>query len=114
MRLYVWTDGTPGYISAEVAVRDLEGVEEGRGWAEDWWTTLPTTRIITQAEALMRPAYCEALEAWERRDDAVMQETEVAEILERRRGTAELEAAEGCRVAAAALAADDTSWSATR
>lgn len=105
MRLYVWTDGTPGYISAEVAVRDLEGVDEARGWADDWWTALPRTRVISRAEALMR--YREALEAWERRDDAVMQRTEVAEILESRRGTAVREASEGCRMAAAALAADD-------
>lgn len=106
MRFYVWTDGTPGYIAAEVAVRDLEGADEARRWAADEWAH-DGRRIITRAEALMRPAYRTALEAWERRDDAVMQRTEVAEILEGKRGTAALEAAEGCSVAQAALVADD-------
>ena len=30
MRYYVFTPGSPGYISAEVAVRDLEGADEAR------------------------------------------------------------------------------------
>ena len=112
MRFYVFTPGTPGYIAAEVAVRELfEDAHEARAWASDTWSPAgaledePT--FISRAEALMVPLYRDALEAWERRDDAVLQETEVAEVLARRKGTASLEASEGCSVAAAALAADD-------
>lgn len=56
----------------------------------------------------MVPLYREALERWERRDDAVLQETELGEAVASRKGTASLlEASEGCSVAAATLAADD-------
>jgi hypothetical protein len=89
-RFYVWTDGTPGYIAAEVAIRDVDGTDEARAWASDWCTPLPGQRIISEAEARMRPAYGAALEAWERRDDAVMQAAEVAEIHASRRIGADL------------------------
>jgi hypothetical protein len=109
-RFYVFTPGKPGYISAEVAVRVLPvgDPHEPRAWANDSWPHhwLPY-RIISRSEALMVPLYREALEAWERRDDSVLQATEVAEILESTRGDAELEAVAGCRVAQAALVADD-------
>jgi hypothetical protein len=110
MRFYVFTPGTPGYIAAEVAVRELfEDTQEARAWANDtwipWWSD--SARIIDRAEALMVPLYREALERWEAGDDTTLQETEVAEVRAGRRGTAALEAAEGCRVATAALAADD-------
>lgn len=107
MRCFVWTDGTPGYIAAEVAIRELSGSDEARGWAEDWWTPLPSQRIITRSEALMRPTYREALEAWERQDDSVMQEAEVTEIRASRRSEAAYFADLGCRDAAAAIAAND-------
>lgn len=107
MRFYVFTPGSPGYISAEVAVRDLTDSVEARAWAEDWWTIRAGQQIISRSKAVMVPMYRDALEAWERRDDAVMQRTEIAEILEGWRGTAALEAAEGCSVAQAALVADD-------
>ena len=108
MRFYVFTPGSPGYISAEVAVRDLKGSDEARGWAADWWIGPYTdSRIISRSEALMRPAYRTALDAWELRDDDVMQTTEVAqirrEVREEAAGIAEL----GCREAARALAGGD-------
>jgi len=105
MRYYVFTPGSPAYISAEVAVRDLKGADEARGWAEDWWTPLPRQRIITRAEALMR--YREALEAWQRHDDRVMQGTEVAQIRHDVRSEAVGIAELGCREAASALATGD-------
>jgi hypothetical protein len=109
MRFYVFTPGSPGYISAEVAIREIptDDPDEPRGWADDRWAGQYAERIITRTEALMRPVYRQALEAWERGDDAMMQRTEVAKIFEDRRGTAALEAAEGCSVAQAALVADD-------
>ena len=55
----------------------------------------------------MRPAYREALERWERRDDSVLQETEFTEIRASHRSTVAYDAALGCSVAAAALADDD-------
>jgi hypothetical protein len=53
MRFYVFTSGSPGYISAEVAVREL-GVgdpDEPRAWAAD-----PVAS--TQAISRPPPAYC--------------------------------------------------------
>lgn len=109
MRFYVWIEGQPGYISAEVAVRDLRGPDEARAWANDtwipWWSQ--SAKIITRAEALMRPKYREALEAWERGDDGVMQETEGAQRRGELRQEAASESALGCTVANAALNGGD-------
>ena len=108
MRFYVWTEGNPGYIAAEVAVRDLKGSDEARSWAADWWNGPCTERrIISRSEALMRPAYRTALEAWERRDDTVMQASEVARIRSDLRSEVAGIADLGCREAASALAAGD-------
>ena len=107
MRFYVWTEGDPGYITAEVAIRDVSGPDEARAWASDWWTPLPGQRIISEAEARMRPACRDALERWERRDDAILQAREVATIRAEHRDEAMSHAALGCSVAAAALADDD-------
>jgi hypothetical protein len=84
MRFYVFTPGQPGYISAEVAVRELlSDPDEARAWADDsWGHPWLDYRIISRAEALMVPLYREALERWERRDDAVLQEAETTKILE--------------------------------
>jgi hypothetical protein len=102
----VFTPGSPGYISAEVAVRDLRGADEARSWANDSWAH-QSNRIISRSEALMRPVYRQAVEAWERGNDDVMQTTEVAqirrEVREEAAGIAEL----GCREAASALAGGD-------
>jgi hypothetical protein len=107
-RFYVFNPGTPGYITAEDAVRDLGGSDEARRWAADWWKgPYPDRRIISHAEALIRPAYRTALEAWERRDDDVMQATEVARIRSEVRSEATGIAELGCREAASALATGD-------
>lgn len=106
MRFYVWTDGNPGYIAAEVAVRDLKGADEAQSWAADWWIGPYTdSRIISRSEALMR--FRQALEAWERRDDAVMQATEGTQIRSEVRSEAAGIAELGCREAASALDAGD-------
>jgi hypothetical protein len=55
----------------------------------------------------MVPLYREALERWERRDDAVLQDTEVAQIRAEHRAEAAAEAKRGCSLAAAAVDADD-------
>jgi hypothetical protein len=55
----------------------------------------------------MVPLYRDALEAWERRDDSVLQATETAEVLESRRHEAAGLAELGCREAAAAVAERD-------
>lgn len=84
MRFYVFTPGQPGYISSEHAIRELpEGLDEARGWADDNCHIDGTRRLISHAEALMVPSYREALERWEARDDAVLQETELADVLTR-------------------------------
>nr|MBA2601063.1 hypothetical protein [Actinomycetota bacterium] len=81
MRFYAYTPGEHGYISAEVAIRDLMGEDEARGWADDWWKPgCGSYELISRAEALMVPTYRDALEWWERRDDAILQDTEVAPI----------------------------------
>jgi hypothetical protein len=54
----------------------------------------------------MVPLYRDALERWERRDDSILQATEVAEIRASRRSTVAYDAKLGCSVAAAALEAD--------
>jgi hypothetical protein len=107
-RFYVFTPGSPGYISAEVAVRELTDEHEARAWADDSWSHhwLPY-RIVSRSEALMVPLYRKALEAWERRDDSVLQATETAEVLESRRREAAGHAGLGCSVASTALAAED-------
>jgi hypothetical protein len=111
MRFYVFTRGSPGYISAEVAVRELTDEREARAWASDVWSPAcpvgDEPRFISRAEAHMVPLYRDALERWERREDGILQATEVAQILEEHRGEAASLAALGCSVAAAALAADD-------
>jgi hypothetical protein len=109
--------GSPGYIAAEVAIREFEGEHEAPAWANDTWS--PAThydderKFITRAEALMVPLYREALERWEARDDSVLQETEITEIRASRRSTVAYDAELGCSVAAAALAADDDETIAT-
>ncbi|MGI8617340.1 MAG: hypothetical protein ACR2L4_11285 [Actinomycetota bacterium] len=55
----------------------------------------------------MVPLYREAIEAWERGDDAVLQATEAGELLHSRQSHAASEAELGCSVAAAALAEND-------
>jgi hypothetical protein len=109
MRFYVFTTGSPGYISAEVAVRELSDEHEARAWANDtwipWWSD--SARIISHSEALMVPLYRDALERWERRDDAILQATEVAEVLDGRRQEAVHFAKLGCREAIAAVADQD-------
>jgi hypothetical protein len=111
MRFYVYTPGSPGYISGEVAVRDLTDEHEARTWADDTWS--PATyvaterRFLSRAEALMVPVYRDALERWQSRDDSILQATEVAEIRASRRSTVAYDAELGCSVAAAALADDD-------
>jgi hypothetical protein len=55
----------------------------------------------------MVPNYREALDAWERRDDSVLQAIEVAQVLQARRVEAAGHAGLGCSVAAAALAIED-------
>jgi hypothetical protein len=107
MRFYVFTPGEPGYISAEVAVRDLRGADEARSWANDSWVLHDPNRIISRSEALMRPAYRAALEAWERRDDDVLQATEAGRIRSRVRSEAVGIAELGCQEAASALDAGD-------
>jgi hypothetical protein len=110
MQFYVFTPGSPGYISAEVAVRELPTgpPDEARAWAEDSWSHhwLPY-RIVSRSEALMVPLYHDALERWERGDDGVLQATETAEVLESRRSEAAGHADLGCSIAAAALASRD-------
>ena len=106
MRFYVFTPGSPGYISAEVAVREASDEYEARAWANDEWAHNGRT-IITQAEALMVPTYRDALERWERRDDAVMQQREVAQIRSDVRSEAAGIAELGCREAASAVATGD-------
>lgn len=106
MRFYVFSSGPPGYITAEVAVRDLEGADEARAWAADEWAHNGRL-IISEAKALMRPAYRQALERWERQDDAVLQDTEVAEIRASRRREASYFAELGCSDAATAIAEGD-------
>ena len=108
MRFCVFTPGQPGYISAEVAVRELlSDQHEARAWAEDSWAHQSDQRIISRSEALMVPLYREALDCWERRDDSILQTTEASEILTSRRREAASQAELGCSVAAAALEADD-------
>lgn len=102
-RFYAFTPGAPGYISAEVAVRDLKGADEARRWAADWWNGPDTDgRIISRCEALMRPAYRTALEGTPRRQrdagDRGRPDPERSAV-----GIAEL----GCREAASALATGD-------
>lgn len=94
-RFYVFTPGSPGYISAEVAIRDLEGADKARLWAADEWAH-NGRGIISRSEAMMRPAYRAALEAWERGDDDVMQATEVAQIRSEVRAEAASIADLGC------------------
>jgi hypothetical protein len=108
-RFYVFTPGKPGYISAEIAVRELPTgpPAESRAWAEDSWAHQSGQRLISRSEALMVPLYCEALERWESRDDSILQGTEIAEVRASRRSTAAYDAELGCSVAAAALEADD-------
>jgi hypothetical protein len=106
MRFYVYTPGSPGYISAEVAVRELTDEHEARAWAEDAWPACfggEDYRYISRAEALMVPLYREALERWDARDDAILQQTEVSKIRAEHRAEAEGRAAFGCMVAAKAL-----------
>ncbi len=55
----------------------------------------------------MVPFYRQALNAWGRRDDSVLQATEVAEVLESRHQEAAGLAELGCREAAAAVAERD-------
>jgi hypothetical protein len=110
MRFYVYTPGSPGYISAEVAVRELTDEHEARAWAEELWppaTYEDERRFISRAETLMVPLYRDALERWEARDDSILQGTEVAEIRASRRASAASFAELGCREAAAAVAAHD-------
>jgi hypothetical protein len=108
MRFYVFTPGSPGYIAAEVAIRELPTGPPGeaRTWAEDICGLQEGQRLISRSEAVMVPLYREALERWERRDDSILQATEVAEILDGRRQEAAYFAGLGCREAAAALADD--------
>jgi hypothetical protein len=79
MRLYVYTPGRPGYIGAEVAVRELTDEHEARAWASDTWS--PATSWGSSAAP--KRWWCRftgtALERWEARDDSILQETEVAE-----------------------------------
>jgi len=107
VRFYVFTPGPPGYISAEVTIRDLMGEDEARGWADEWKPGSGSHELISRAEALMVPASRDALERWERRDDSILQDTEVAQTRADHRAEAESEAELGCSMAAAALDADD-------
>jgi hypothetical protein len=109
MRFYVFTPGSPGYISAEVAVRELTDEHEAWAWAEETWSPAfgAAHRFISRAEVLMVPLYRGALDRWEARNDSTLQATEVAEIRASRRSTAASDAELGCSVAAAALADDD-------
>jgi hypothetical protein len=87
MRFYVWTEGTPGYISAERAIRELTDEHEARGWANDCAGLHEGQRLISGSEALRVPHYRDAAERWEARDDSILQATEVAEVLSSRRFT---------------------------
>jgi hypothetical protein len=71
MRFYIYRPGTPGYISAEVAVRELPTDDSAhlQAWAEDTWSPSwlgDAHRFISRTEALMVPLYRDALERWER------------------------------------------------
>jgi hypothetical protein len=109
MRFYVFTPGSPGYISAEVAVRELstEPHDEAHAWARDTWAAERGQLVISRSEALMMPRYREALDAWERRNDDVLQATEAGEVLRSRKEDAAAQAKLGCSMAAASIAADD-------
>jgi hypothetical protein len=112
MRFYAYRLGSPGYISAEVAVRELPTDDPAhvQAWAEDTWAPAWLSekhRFISRAEALMVPRFREALERWERRDDGILQDTETTAILESRRQDTASRANLGCREAAAAVDAQD-------
>ena len=55
----------------------------------------------------MVPLYRDALERWERRDDSILQDTEVARIRAEHRAEAASEVELGCSAAGTALDADD-------
>jgi hypothetical protein len=109
MRYYVFTPGSPGFISAERAIRELPTDAPGatRAWAEDVCGLQEGQRLISRSEALMVPHYRDALERWEARDDSILQATETAEIRASRRSTVAYDAELGCSVSAEALEADD-------
>ncbi len=106
MRFYAYTPGEHGYISAEVASRDLSGEDEPRSWANDELAH-NGRMIISRAQALMVPTYRDALDRWERRDDSILQETEIARIHAEWRDEAASIAVLGCRAARSALEARD-------
>lgn len=103
-RFYVFTPGSPGYISAEVAFADRPGDPHWAGvLAEDACLMQEGQRILSRSEAFMVPLYREALECWERRDDDILQATQTADRLARAQREVTGWARLGCRDAAAAL-----------
>lgn len=84
---------------SEHAIRELPvgPPGEAQAWAEDRCNLEEGQRVISRSEAHMVPLYRDAIERWELGDDAVLQSTEVAEVLDGRRREATWLTELGCR-----------------